>query len=143
MAITFDEQYLLTVSEDGCLLTWKIIDKEGRGLKSNRQIIYSEAILVTKLDMEEKVCARARVYVCVLSGAMRLGIQSIFSLKMLSSVIATLDNNNAKSGVIKVRLVRLVLHLKWILLCTGGSVDMDLEFSSLLQCIGDDVCVLG
>lgn len=63
MAITFDEQYLLTVSEDGCLLTWKIIDKEGRGLKSNRQIIYSEAILVTKLDMEEKVCTRARATV--------------------------------------------------------------------------------
>lgn len=72
MAITFDEQYLLTVSEDGCLLTWKIIDKEGRGLKSNRQIIYSEAILVTKLDMEEKVCvcvcvwARACMCACVL-----------------------------------------------------------------------------
>ncbi|XP_039971838.1 cilia- and flagella-associated protein 57 isoform X1 [Xiphias gladius] len=54
MVITFDDQFLLTVSEDGCLLMWKIIDKEGRGLKSNRQIIHTEEILVTKSDMEEK-----------------------------------------------------------------------------------------
>ncbi|CAJ1051853.1 cilia- and flagella-associated protein 57 isoform X1 [Xyrichtys novacula] len=54
MAITFDEQLLLTVSEDGCLLMWKIIDKEGRGLRSNRQIIHTEEILVTKSDLEEK-----------------------------------------------------------------------------------------
>lgn len=56
MVITFDDQFLLTVSEDGCLLMWKIIDKEGRGLKSNRQIVHTEEILVTKADLEEKVC---------------------------------------------------------------------------------------
>ncbi|GLD61367.1 cilia- and flagella-associated protein 57 [Lates japonicus] len=54
IVITFDDQFLLTVSEDGCLLIWKIIDKEGRGLKSNRQIIHTEEILVTKSDLEEK-----------------------------------------------------------------------------------------
>ncbi|KAM9362159.1 cilia- and flagella-associated protein 57 [Symphorus nematophorus] len=54
MAITFDDQFLLTVSEDGCLLMWKIIDKEGRRLKSNRQIVHTEEILVTKSDLEEK-----------------------------------------------------------------------------------------
>ncbi|XP_044067286.1 cilia- and flagella-associated protein 57 isoform X2 [Siniperca chuatsi] len=54
MVITFDDQFLLTVSEDGCLLMWKIIDKEGRGLKSNRQIVHTEEILVTKSDLEEK-----------------------------------------------------------------------------------------
>lgn len=56
MVITYDDQFLLTVSEDGCLAMWKIIDKEGRGLKSNRQIIHTEEILVTKSDLEEKVC---------------------------------------------------------------------------------------
>lgn len=61
MVVTFDDQFLLTVSEDGCLLMWKIIDKEGRGLKSNRQILHTEEILVTKSDLEEKVC----VCVCV------------------------------------------------------------------------------
>ncbi|XP_037639358.1 cilia- and flagella-associated protein 57 [Sebastes umbrosus] len=54
MAITLDDQFLLTASEDGCLLMWKVIDKEGRGLKSNRKIIHTEEILVTKSDLEEK-----------------------------------------------------------------------------------------
>ncbi|XP_034550436.1 cilia- and flagella-associated protein 57 isoform X2 [Notolabrus celidotus] len=54
MVITFDEQFLLTVSEDSCLLMWKIIDKEGRALRSNRQIIHTEEILVTRSDLEEK-----------------------------------------------------------------------------------------
>ncbi|XP_075952842.1 cilia- and flagella-associated protein 57 [Anarhichas minor] len=54
MVTTFDDQFLLTVSEDGCLLMWKVIDKEGRGLKSNRQIIHTEEILITKSDLEEK-----------------------------------------------------------------------------------------
>uniref|UniRef100_A0A4W4FFW9 EML-like second beta-propeller domain-containing protein n=1 Tax=Electrophorus electricus TaxID=8005 RepID=A0A4W4FFW9_ELEEL len=54
MAITFDDQYLLSASEDGCLLIWKIIDKEGRGLKRDKEIIYAEEILITKSDLEEK-----------------------------------------------------------------------------------------
>ncbi|XP_029288716.1 LOW QUALITY PROTEIN: cilia- and flagella-associated protein 57 [Cottoperca gobio] len=54
MVITWDDQFLLTASEDGCLLMWKVIDKEGRGLKSNRQIIQTEEILVTKSDLKEK-----------------------------------------------------------------------------------------
>ncbi|XP_030585789.1 cilia- and flagella-associated protein 57 [Archocentrus centrarchus] len=54
MAITYDDQFLLTVSEDGCLLIWKIIDKEGRGLKSNKHIVHTEEILITKSDLEEK-----------------------------------------------------------------------------------------
>lgn len=55
MVITFDDQFLLTVSEDGCLLIWKIIDKEGRGLKREKELVYAEEILITKLDLEEKV----------------------------------------------------------------------------------------
>ncbi|XP_065124868.1 cilia- and flagella-associated protein 57 [Paramisgurnus dabryanus] len=54
MVITFDDQHLLTVSEDGCLLIWKIIDKEGRGLKKDKEIAYSDEILITKSDLEEK-----------------------------------------------------------------------------------------
>lgn len=62
MVVTFDDQFLLTVSEDGCLLMWRIIDKEGRGLKSNRQIVHTEEILVTKSDLEEKVSVSAVDY---------------------------------------------------------------------------------
>uniref|UniRef100_A0A6Q2XMB8 Cilia- and flagella-associated protein 57 n=1 Tax=Esox lucius TaxID=8010 RepID=A0A6Q2XMB8_ESOLU len=54
MVITFDDQFLLTVSEDGCLLVWKIIDKEGRGLKRDKDVTYAEEILITKSDLEEK-----------------------------------------------------------------------------------------
>ncbi|KAM9530529.1 cilia- and flagella-associated protein 57-like [Salvelinus alpinus] len=54
MVITFDDQYLLTVSEDGCLLIWKIIDKECRVLKRDKEITYAEEILITKSDLEEK-----------------------------------------------------------------------------------------
>lgn len=61
MVLTFDGQFLLTVSEDGCLLIWKVIDKEGRALKSNRQIVHTEEVLITKADLEAKVC----VCVCV------------------------------------------------------------------------------
>ena len=56
MVITFDEQFLVTASEDGCLMIWKIVDKDGRGLISTRQIIHTEEVLVTKSDLEKKVC---------------------------------------------------------------------------------------
>lgn len=56
MVITYDNQFLLTVSEDGCMLMWKIIDKEGSGLKSNKEMVHIEEILITKSDLEEKVC---------------------------------------------------------------------------------------
>lgn len=55
MVITYDDQFLLSVAEDNCLLVSKIIDKDGRGLKSNRQVVHAEEILVTKLELEEKV----------------------------------------------------------------------------------------
>ncbi|KAM6962429.1 cilia- and flagella-associated protein 57-like [Aplochiton taeniatus] len=54
MVITFDDQYLLSVSEDGCLVIWRIIDKDGRGLKRDKEITYMEEILITKCDLEEK-----------------------------------------------------------------------------------------
>ncbi|XP_041912329.1 cilia- and flagella-associated protein 57-like isoform X1 [Alosa sapidissima] len=54
MVITFDDQYLLSVSKDGCLITWKLIDKEGRGLKRDKELCYAEEILITKTDLEEK-----------------------------------------------------------------------------------------
>ncbi|XP_053172243.1 cilia- and flagella-associated protein 57 [Scomber japonicus] len=54
MAITFDDHFLLTASEDGCLSMWKIMDKEGRVLRSNKLIIHTEEILITKSDLEEK-----------------------------------------------------------------------------------------
>ena len=55
MKITHDDQYLITVSEDAVLMIWKISDKEGRGLKRDKEVGYAEEILITKSDLEEKV----------------------------------------------------------------------------------------
>lgn len=60
MVVTFDEQFLLTASEDGGLLMWKLVDEDGRGLKVTRQLVHAEEILVTRADLEETVrpCSR-------------------------------------------------------------------------------------
>jgi len=55
MSLTFDDQFLLSVAEDGCLFTWKVFDKDGRGIKREREVGFAEEVLVTKTDMEEKV----------------------------------------------------------------------------------------
>ena len=55
MKITFDDQYLITVSEDSTIILWKIQDKEGRGLKRDKEVGWAEEILITKTDLEEKV----------------------------------------------------------------------------------------
>ena len=54
MKITFDDQYLITVSDDACVVIWKIQDKEGRGIKRDKEVGYAEEILITKSDLEEK-----------------------------------------------------------------------------------------
>nr|XP_016848705.1 PREDICTED: cilia- and flagella-associated protein 57 [Anolis carolinensis] len=54
MSITADDQFLLTSAEDGCIIIWKVYDKEGRGLKRERDVPYSDEVLITKTDMEEK-----------------------------------------------------------------------------------------
>ena len=56
MRITFDDQYLVTVSEDASLFIHKISDKEGRG-KRDRDVPYAEEVLITRSDLEEKVTA--------------------------------------------------------------------------------------
>ncbi|XP_053248726.1 cilia- and flagella-associated protein 57 isoform X3 [Podarcis raffonei] len=54
MSITADDQFLLTSAEDGCIFIWKVYDKEGRGLKRERDVPYSDEVLITRTDMEEK-----------------------------------------------------------------------------------------
>lgn len=55
MRMSFDDQYLFTVSEDACLFIFKAVDKEGRGIKRDKEVLYAEEILITKSDLEEKV----------------------------------------------------------------------------------------
>lgn len=65
--VTFDDLFLLTSSEDGCLLMWKIIDKDGQRLMSNTQVVHTEEVLVTKADLEEKVCEHGNLRVVKIS----------------------------------------------------------------------------
>ena len=57
MKMTYDDQYLITISEDSCVMIWKVQDREGRNLKRDKEISHSEEILITKSDLEEKVLA--------------------------------------------------------------------------------------
>ncbi|KAK7495825.1 hypothetical protein BaRGS_00012815 [Batillaria attramentaria] len=52
-------KYLITVAEDGSIILWKIQDKEGRGLKRDKEVGWAEEILITKSDLEEKNASMA------------------------------------------------------------------------------------
>ncbi|KAK6099155.1 hypothetical protein MT418_000606 [Batrachochytrium dendrobatidis] len=52
--ISYDDQYLFSSSEDGCLYIFKITDRDGCNTKRERDIVYADEILVTKSDLEEK-----------------------------------------------------------------------------------------
>eukprot|EP00286_Rhodomonas_abbreviata_P019738 CAMPEP_0181309260 /NCGR_PEP_ID=MMETSP1101-20121128/11919_1 /TAXON_ID=46948 /ORGANISM="Rhodomonas abbreviata, Strain Caron Lab Isolate" /LENGTH=1189 /DNA_ID=CAMNT_0023415733 /DNA_START=168 /DNA_END=3733 /DNA_ORIENTATION=- len=55
MCITYDDTHLFTVSDDGCLLIIDVRDKEIRAAKRDKEMLpFSEEILVTKSDLEEK-----------------------------------------------------------------------------------------
>ena len=55
MCISHDDQFLISVGEDGTIFTFRIIDKEGRMMKRERESNYAEEILITRSDLEEKV----------------------------------------------------------------------------------------
>ncbi|XP_032825748.2 cilia- and flagella-associated protein 57 [Petromyzon marinus] len=54
MRVTHDEQFVVTVGEDACVLVWRLTDKEGRSLRRERDVPYSDEILVTKADLQDK-----------------------------------------------------------------------------------------
>lgn len=54
MRISYDDQYLFSVGQDGSLFMFKVTDKDGRGLKREKDIAFAEEVLVTKSDLEEK-----------------------------------------------------------------------------------------
>ncbi|KAI9344641.1 quinon protein alcohol dehydrogenase-like superfamily [Obelidium mucronatum] len=54
LRVSYDDTHLFSTSEDGCVYVFKVADKEGRGLKREREIVFADEILVTKSDLEEK-----------------------------------------------------------------------------------------
>lgn len=67
MRITQDDAYLVTVSEDGCVAIFAIKEKDGRVAKKDRPeaIPFSEEILVTKSDLEEKTATMTELKIKV------------------------------------------------------------------------------
>ncbi len=60
--MSYDDQFLFSVGLDGTLFAFRVVDKEGRGLKREKDITFSEEVLVTKSDLEEKVLYCTIVY---------------------------------------------------------------------------------
>lgn len=62
MKVTHDDQSLITISDDACVMIWKIQDREGRAQKrADKDIGYAEEILITKSDLEEKNSSMAEL----------------------------------------------------------------------------------
>ena len=57
MRVSHDDQFLFSVGLDGSLLALRLTDKDGRGLKREKDIAFAEEVLVMKTDLEEKVNA--------------------------------------------------------------------------------------
>ena len=55
MRMSYDDQFLFSVGQDGSLFAFRVMDKEGRGFKRDKDVAYAEEVLVTKSDLEEKV----------------------------------------------------------------------------------------
>jgi len=55
MKMTHDDRYMVTISDDFCVVLWKVIDRDGRGKKLDREIAYTHEILIPKPDLKEKV----------------------------------------------------------------------------------------
>lgn len=67
MRISYDDQFLFSVGQDGSLLALRVTDKDGRGLKREKDITFAEEVLVMKTDLEEKVGKWKLLYYLVLT----------------------------------------------------------------------------
>ena len=101
MKITYDDQYLVTVSEDACVMIWKIQDKEGRGLKRDKEVGYAEEILITKSDLEEKVQRRKLcvvINVCVKSCCISFVVVDIMEFHLEHLILELYDGRTKNSS---------------------------------------------
>ena len=61
LRISFDDQYLFSCSEDGSVYVFKVADKDEHTLKREKAVIFSDEILITKSDLEEKTVLMAEL----------------------------------------------------------------------------------
>jgi len=80
MKMTYDDRYLMTVSDDYCVILWKVIDRDGRGKKVDRELAYSQEILIPKFDLQEKVYYHSCCFLLLLwllSLLLRLSLETL------------------------------------------------------------------
>ncbi|ORY42020.1 hypothetical protein BCR33DRAFT_329930 [Rhizoclosmatium globosum] len=61
LRISFDDSYLFSASEDGTIYMFKITDRADRGMKKQAPQLFSDEILITKSDLEEKTVTMAEL----------------------------------------------------------------------------------
>ena len=44
MRISYDDQWLFSVAEDGCLYVFRVSDKEERGLRKERVMVFADEV---------------------------------------------------------------------------------------------------
>ncbi|KAJ3219703.1 Cilia- and flagella-associated protein 57 [Dinochytrium kinnereticum] len=54
LRISYDDQFLFSIAEDGCMYVFRISDKDDRAMKRERSLQFADEILITKSDLEEK-----------------------------------------------------------------------------------------
>lgn len=52
---TLGDEYLITVSEDCSVMVWRVQEHDGRVGSAEKEFNWSDEILITKTDLEEKV----------------------------------------------------------------------------------------
>ncbi|KAJ3311697.1 Cilia- and flagella-associated protein 57 [Boothiomyces sp. JEL0838] len=59
--VSYDDQYLFSVGEDGCIYMFRLTDKDDRGMKKDKVSVFADEILITKSDLEEKTVLTAEI----------------------------------------------------------------------------------
>ncbi|KAJ3005699.1 Cilia- and flagella-associated protein 57 [Thoreauomyces humboldtii] len=118
LRMAYDDQYVFTCGDDGCLWVFRLNDREQRGAKRDKDYGFSDEILVTKSDLKEnfkmQTELRRKVEVLKADNEMQLRIKDMnYSTKLqeledkyanevdgLQKLIATLEGEH-KANVVK------------------------------------------
>lgn len=55
MKISYDDRFLLTASEDGSIVIWKLLHTEGKAVKLDKEFRESNEILISVEDLKDKI----------------------------------------------------------------------------------------
>lgn len=55
MAISYDDNLLVTCSKDGMICIWKLLNTEGKAVKLDKEFTPCAEILISQGDLEEKL----------------------------------------------------------------------------------------